>query len=738
VQEDESLHSQSAGSSRIGEEAAGRPRRAPRAGLRRVAALLALLLVAAGSQIAIAGAAGALPLALDPLVQEGGGLSGGEEELELRDGKLVAHGALGYSVALSADGNTAIVGAPSDGDYAGAAWVFVRSGGTWSQQGPKLTVGEPPGPEAATCGEEGGEEPEGCAFGRSVAISADGNTAMIGGPRESGPCPAEPARTCRNKGAAWVFTRSGTSWSAAATLTGGPEETLEGRFGRSVALSGDGRTAVIGAPADRDGRGSAWVFTRAGSDWEQSAPKLIGGEEAGEGHFGGSVAVSGDGATAAIGAPGDGGHLGAAWVFAAASSGWAQQGAKLTGGEEVGEGRVGSAVALSSDGSTALLGGRGDAGGAGAAWVFAPSSTGWTQQGAKLTGGAQEVGEGAFGYSVALSGDGSRALLGAPRDRAAVGAAWLFARAEGTWSQEGPKLQSSGAPSSEPRKGWFGSGVALRADGRTALIGAPNEAHMAGAVWVFSDPSIIPVVETLDPSSGPTTGATAVRITGSRLAGATGVSFVFSGPGLPTIISAQSFSADSATSITALTPPHAPGNACVIVTTPEGVSQINPCAQFTYTSAPAAGGATGATGTVAAGAGGVLGFGATAVISAGCRASLISRHIMVSGSARAAVRLIWRGAGSCSGKLRLRVNRRVGRRTRVKTIATGTFVLAAGRSRTISIELNAAGRSLLRAGHGRLRASLLILSSLPAPASSASASVSLAVKHAARTVKHGG
>ncbi len=102
----------------------------------------------------------------------------------------------------------------------------------------------------------------------------------------------------------------------------------------------------------------------------QQGPKLTGGEESGEGRFGRSVALSADGDTALIGGFKDGGGLGAAWVFARSGSTWAQQGEKLTGGEESGKGQFGWSVALSAGGSTGLIGGINDAGKAGAAWAF--------------------------------------------------------------------------------------------------------------------------------------------------------------------------------------------------------------------------------------------------------------------------------------------------------------------------------------------------------------------------------
>jgi FG-GAP repeat len=84
-----------------------------------------------------------------------------------------------------------IEGAPGDNGGVGAAWVFSRSGGVWTQQAkivPSDAADKPP------------------AFGTSVALSADGNTALIGGPNDN--CTLPPCL-----GSGWVFTRSGSTWS---------------------------------------------------------------------------------------------------------------------------------------------------------------------------------------------------------------------------------------------------------------------------------------------------------------------------------------------------------------------------------------------------------------------------------------------------------------------------------------------------------------------------------------------
>jgi hypothetical protein len=198
-----------------------------------------------------------------------------------------------------------------------------------------------------------------------------------------------------------------------------------------VALSSDGNTALIGGPFDNQGAGAAWVFTRSGSTWTQQGSKLTASDETGEAEFGYSGAVSSDGNTALIGGPDDNGDAGAAWVFTRSGSTWTQQGSKLTPSDETGSGGFGSGVAVSSDGSTALIGGPSDNGNVGAAWMFARLDGAWSQLTPKFTP-SDETGSGDFGSTVALPSDGSAPLIGGPGDNSGTGAAWAFALASST------------------------------------------------------------------------------------------------------------------------------------------------------------------------------------------------------------------------------------------------------------------------------------------------------------------
>ncbi len=390
--------------------------------------------------------------------QQGSKLVGGEED----------NSEFGVLVALSADGNTALVGGWNDDGRKGAAWVFTRSGEVWSQQGPKLTAGS--------------ESESGAGFGTSVALSADGDTALIGAPGND-----------FRKGAAWIFTRAGSTWTQQGEKLTPTGETGNPWFGYTVALSGDGNTALIGGWLDDGWKGAAWVFTRSGSTWAQQGGKLTANDEDGEGMFGTNVALSDDGDTALIGGWNDDSELlggnrdysgkGAAWIFTRSGSTWTQQGPKLTPDDEAGNGKFGTIVALSANGDTALIGGWNDDHSKGAAWVFTRSGSTWAQQGTKLTGGG-ETGEGRFGVAVALSADGDTALVGGLADDSTRGAAWLFTRSGSTWAQQGPKI----LPGDGAGEGEFGTNVALSADGATGLIGAWRDNSGTGAAWAFVNP----------------------------------------------------------------------------------------------------------------------------------------------------------------------------------------------------------------------------------------------------------
>ena len=247
------------------------------------------------------------------------------------------------------------------------------------------------------------------------------------------------------------------------TGTQGPSEQ-----GWSVALSADGHTAIVGGIVDNKLTGAAWVFKRSSDTWSQQGNKLVGTGVIGQAGQGVSVALSADGRTAMVGGPYDNSRAGAAWVFKRSGDAWSQQGSKLVGNGSDGKAAQGASVALSADGNTAIVGGAHDDSKVGAAWVFTRNGDAWTQQ-SKLVG-TGAIGKAGQGSSVALSADGNTAIVGGPLDNSDAGAAWVFTRSNGVWKQLGSKLVGSGAAG----KAWQGFSVALSADGKTAIVGGPG------------------------------------------------------------------------------------------------------------------------------------------------------------------------------------------------------------------------------------------------------------------------
>ena len=230
------------------------------------------------------------------------------------------------SVALSADGNTAIVGGWSDNSKTGAAWMFSRSRGAWEQQGKKLV-----GTGAVGSANQGW----------SVALSADGNTAILGGPGDNMWDPSVPFGLGA-AGAAWIFSRSGSGWTQEGEKL---VSTRSARQGTSLALSADGNIAIVGALVEDGAGGGGLVFTRNGGQWTLDK-KLVGTSAVGKSVP--SVALSADGSVIMVGGSNDNGGIGAAWVFSRSGGGWSQD-KKLIGNDAIGKSIP--SVAVSADDS---------------------------------------------------------------------------------------------------------------------------------------------------------------------------------------------------------------------------------------------------------------------------------------------------------------------------------------------------------------------------------------------------
>jgi hypothetical protein len=271
--------------------------------------------------------------------------------------KLVGSGAVGgqilqgTSVAISSDGNTALVGGSGDNGI-GAVWVFTRNGDIWTQHGSKLV---------GTGGV--GQTNQ----GTSIAISEDGNTFVTGGMVDNG-----------YLGAVWVFTRIGSDWVQQGEKLVGDESIDASQQGSSVGISSDGNTIIVGGPGDFMNEGAFWVFIRSGGVWAQQGPKLYAEGSTSPILVGRSVSISGDGNTALVGSPGADNSIGKVWVFTRSAGVWTKESSPLLGTGTEGVDRQGWSVAISSEG-TLIESGPYDNGGAGAIWVFHNPSLGIPQ-----------------------------------------------------------------------------------------------------------------------------------------------------------------------------------------------------------------------------------------------------------------------------------------------------------------------------------------------------------------------
>ncbi|MCD4829420.1 MAG: T9SS type A sorting domain-containing protein [Candidatus Cloacimonetes bacterium] len=356
-----------------------------------------------------------------------------------------------FGCSVSISGDYAVVGAKGDDDSSGSAYMFHRSGATWTQQ-VKLTA------------DDGAPWDF---FGNSVSVSGD--YAIVGAFRDDD--------NGDNSGSAYIFYRNGTVWTQQAKLTA-DDGSAGDFFGCSVSISGD--YAVVGAYQDDDNgdeSGSAYIFYRSGTAWIQQA-KLTADDGAAYDCFGYSVSICGD--YAIVGAIWDGGGSGSAYMFHRNGTVWTQQD-KLTADDGAAGDFFGCSVSISGD--YAIVGAYGDDDNgdmSGSAYMFYRNETAWIQQ-AKLTADDGAYGD-YFGDSVSISGN--YAIVGASRDEdngVASGSAYMFHRNGAVWAQQAKLTADDGALHAH-----FGTSVSINGD--YAIVGAPyddDNGDMSGSAYMF-------------------------------------------------------------------------------------------------------------------------------------------------------------------------------------------------------------------------------------------------------------
>jgi hypothetical protein len=505
------------------------------------------------------------PITIDPIAQQA----------YLKASNTGAGDAFGFSVAVS--GDTVIVGAYGEDSGAtgvngnqtsssavdsGAAYVFTRSGATWTQQAYM---------KASNTGAED-------YFGISVAISDD--TAIVGAYAEASGAIGINGNQADNSanyaGAVYVFTRSGSVWSQQAYLKASNAGAVD-NFGYSVAISGD--TVVVGAEGEASAAtgingnqadnsayqaGAAYIFIRSGATWSQQAYLKASNSEYND-RFGWSVGISNntvvvgafDESSNATGVNGNqtnnnAARSGAAYVFTRSGSTWSQQAYLKASNTGAGD-WFGTSVAV--EGDTIVVGASDEASNAtgvngnqadnsnvatGAAYVFTRSGTTWSQQ-AYLKAGYNGFSM-RFGTSVAVEGDTvvvgawgeDSNATGVNGNQANVnaldsGAAYVFSRSGTTWSQQASlKASNTGAGDR------FGTSVAI--SGYAVIVGAYNEdsnatggngvetdnsAGNSGASYVFDLNAALPAPEIAIQQAGADIANGATRDFGPAVVGST-------------------------------------------------------------------------------------------------------------------------------------------------------------------------------------------------------------------------
>jgi len=433
-----------------------------------------------------------------------------------------------FGHAVSISGEYAIVGAYQEeedaaGDNplnrAGAAYIFKRSGTGWVQEA-KLVASD----------REASDE-----FGWSVSIN--GEYAIVGAHFEDKD--ATGGNSVSSAGSAYIFKRTEMGWVQQAKIVAAEREEIDD-FGESVSISGE--YAIVGAyREDEDAAGdntlsnagSAYIFKRSGTSWTQEA-KIVAADRAEDVEFGHSVSLSGE--YAIVGAyredeDAEGGNTlnraGAAYIFKRTEMGWTQQ-AKLVAADRAANDKFGESVSIS--GEYAIVGAIGQGqdaeggntlGNAGAAYIFKRSGTSWAQQ-AKIVATDRATGDN-FGGSVSISGD--YAIVGAiGQDQDAeggntlnrAGSAYIFKRSGTFWTQQAKIVASDRAEGD-----LFGFSVSI--SGEYAIVGARDEdqdaeggntLNRAGSAYFFRACTFITAPTVTQPTCLTPTGTIVVNATG--------------------------------------------------------------------------------------------------------------------------------------------------------------------------------------------------------------------------------
>jgi hypothetical protein len=397
----------------------------------------------------------------------------------LKASSAAAGNAFGKTVVISNDGSTIAIGAPNRATNAGAVYVFVRNGAGWVQQGAALVSSNTQGDDR---------------FGTALALSSNGSILAIGATGEDSDGTGASNNSAADAGAAYVFTRNGAAWTQQAYIK--PSNTQEDDlFGGALALSAAGNMLAVGAIGEASastiingdaanngapGAGAVYIFNNNGLAWVQSAYIKAPNAETID-HFGSAVSLSADGNTLAVGAPEEDGTATGAQPFPIP----APPGVPPPDPNVPPPAGAPNPLPTTFQGLCAAAVLRPSVGcESGAVYIFVRNAGVWSAH-TYIKGSNNEY-EDRFGTSVALTAAGDAVAIGSPsedssakgiegnetlEDATGSGAAYIYRLSDGTWAQ-----QSYVKASNTDANDAFGSAIAVSSDAATLVVGALGEA----------------------------------------------------------------------------------------------------------------------------------------------------------------------------------------------------------------------------------------------------------------------
>lgn len=398
------------------------------------------------------------------------------EEAKIIASDKVASDAFGASVAVDSTATRIIVGANladvSGTTDAGAVYVFIRSGVTWTLE-QKISASDKAASDS---------------FGKSVAIDADATRLAIGSYQAD-------VSAVTDVGAVYIYLRTGTTWAFEQKIVAADRVTGD-YFGWSLAMATDGSRLVSGAirndVSSVPDSGAAYVFSRSGTVWTQEQ-KIVPSDPGNTDFFGNRVTCDASCTRIAVGvrlAETGFTNSGAAYVFLRTGTTWAQE-QKIIPFDAATELNFGMTVALDATGTRMVVGapatGAGTSSTISAVYIYLRSGTVWALE-QKIAPSDKGAGD-QVGYWVAINATGSHVVVGShqndPASVSNAGAAYLFSRNGTTWNQENKYTASDKAANDG-----FGITVAIAADNSRVVICAsdadPGGTVDAGAVYVYS------------------------------------------------------------------------------------------------------------------------------------------------------------------------------------------------------------------------------------------------------------